>query len=151
MGRGDLRQTDSTVIHHISSCRSRYRQNCPDFTLHKWPLRVQQDTRNPLCRYYWKGMCEHIREFISRCDHCQRKKLLKIQKTRAQLKNVPVPKKIFRQIAIDLMQLSEAQRFTYVLGVQCFSTKWIEYIPIPDKKATTIAKQLYSVHQVWLS
>ena len=26
------------------------------------------------CRYYWKGMCEHIREFISRCDRCQRKK-----------------------------------------------------------------------------
>ena len=90
-------------------------------------------------------MCEHIREFISRCDHCQRKKLLKIQKTRAQLKNVPVPKKIFGQIAIDLMQLSEAQGFMYVLGVQCFFTKWIEYIPIPDKKATTIAKQLYIV------
>ena len=54
-------------------------------------------------RYYWKGMCEHIREFISRCDCCQRKKLLKIQKTRAQLKNVPVPKKIFGQIAIDLI------------------------------------------------
>ena len=96
-------------------------------------------------RYYWKGMCEHIREFISRCDHCQKKKLLKIQKTRAQLKNVPVPKKIFGQIAIDLMQLSEAQGFMYVLGVQCFFTKWIEYIPIPDKKATTIAKQLYIV------
>ena len=61
------------------------------------------------------------------------------------IENVPVPKKIFGQIAIDLMQLSEAQGFMYVLGVQCFFTKWIEYIPIPDKKATTIAKQLYIV------
>ena len=33
----------------------------------------------------------------------------------------------------------------YVLGVQCFFRKWIEYIPIPDKKATTIAKQLHIV------
>ena len=66
-------------------------------------------------------MCEHIREFISRCDRCQRIKLLKIQKTRAQLKNVPVPKKIFRQIAIDQMQMSKAQGFMYVLGVNASS------------------------------
>ena len=30
------------------------------------------------------------------------------------------------------------------LVFNCFFTKWIEYIPIPDK-ATTIAKQLYIV------
>ena len=33
----------------------------------------------------------------------------------------------------------------YVLGVQCFFTKWMEMVPIPDKKATTIAKQLYII------
>ena len=103
-------------------------------------------TRELLTRhYYWKGMCEEIRDFISRCDCCQRKKLLKIQKARAQLCNVPVPKKIFGQIAIDLLQMSESQRFMYVLGVQCFFTKWMEMVPIPDKKATTIAKQLYII------
>ena len=96
-------------------------------------------------RYYWKGMCEEIRDFISRCDRCQRKKLLKIQKARAQLRNVPVPKKIFGQIAIDLLQMSESQGFMYVLGVQCFFTKWMEMVPIPNKKATTIAKQLYII------
>ena len=90
-------------------------------------------------------MCKEIRDFISRCDHCQWKKLLKIQKTRAQLCNIPIPKKVFGQIAIDLLQMSETQGFTYVLGVQCFFTKWMEMVPLPDKKATTIAKQLYII------
>ena len=33
----------------------------------------------------------------------------------------------------------------YVLDIQCFFTKWMEMVPIPDKKATTIAKQLYII------
>ena len=94
-------------------------------------------------------MCEEIRDFISRCNRCQRKKLLKIQKTHTQLRNVPVPKKIFGQIAIDLLQMSESEGFTYVLGVQCFFTKWMEMVPIPDKKGTTIAKQLYIIFTLY--
>ena len=35
--------------------------------------------------------------------------------------------------------------FMYVLGVQCFFTKWMEMVPVPDKKATTIVKQLYII------
>ena len=52
---------------------------------------------------------------------------------------------MFGQIAIDLLQMSETQGFTYVLGFQCFFTKSMEMVPLPDKKATTIAKQLYII------
>ena len=59
------------------------------------------------------------------------------------MKSIPIPQKIFSQIGIDLVTMVESQGYKYILTVCDFFTKWPELIPIRDKKATTIAKELY--------
>ena len=94
-------------------------------------------------RYYWKGMTEDIKEFVRTCDRCQRKKNIQLQKTQVTMKSIPIPQKIFSQIGIDLVTMVESQGYKYILTICDFFTKWPELIPIRDKKATTIAKELY--------
>ena len=84
-----------------------------------------------------------VEHYIQRCDRCQRRKSISIQKARAKLKSVPVPKKVWYQISIDLMQMSECRGYKYILGVQDYFSKWTEMVLIPNKKASTIAKELY--------
>ena len=96
-------------------------------------------------RYYWKRMTDNIHEYIRTCDKCQRKKAIKLQKTQVSMKSIPIPQKIFGQVGIDLIQMVESQGYKYILTFCDFFTKWPELIPLPDKKATTIAKELYGI------
>ena len=101
-------------------------------------------TRQKLTRrYYWKGMAEDIKEYIRTCDKCQRKKTIQLQKTQVTMRSIPIPQKIFSQIGIDLVTMPPSQGYKYILTVCDFFTKWPELIPIQDKKATTIARELY--------
>ena len=97
-------------------------------------------------RYYWKGMTEDIKEFVRTCDRCQRKKNHSTPENSSEnekMKSIPISQKIFSQIGIDLVTMVESQGYKYILTVCDFFTKWPELIPIRDKKATTIAKELY--------
>ena len=101
-------------------------------------------TREIITReYYWRGVTKDVEYYIQRCDRCQHRKSISIQKARAKLKSVPVPKKVWYQISIDLMQMSECRGYKYILGVQDYFSKWTEMVPIPNKKASTIVKELY--------
>ena len=62
------------------------------------------------------------------------------------MKSIPIPQKIFSQIGIDLVTRVESQGYKYILTICDFFTKWPELIPIRDKKATTIAKELYVLY-----
>ena len=73
--------------------------------------------------YYWRGVTKDVEYYVQRCDRCQRQKSISIQKTRAKLKSVPVPKKVWYQISIDLMQMTECRGYKYILGVQDYFNK----------------------------
>ena len=101
-------------------------------------------TREIITReYYWRGVMKDVEYYVQRCDRCLCRKTISIQKTRSKLKSVPIPKKVWYQISIDLMQMSECRGYKYILGVQDYFSKWTEMVPIPNKKASTIAKELY--------
>ena len=70
------------------------------------------------------------------------KKNIQLQKTQVTMKSIQIPQKIFSQIGIYLVTMVESQG-KYILTICDFFTKWPELIPIRDKKATTIAKELY--------
>ena len=57
--------------------------------------------------------------------------------------SIPIQQKIFGQIGIDLITMVESQEYKYILTICDFFTKWPELVPIKDKKATMIAKELY--------
>ena len=88
-------------------------------------------------------MTKDVKFYIQRCDRCQWRKSISIQKAHAKLKSIPVPKKVWYQISIDLMQMSECRGYKYILGVQDYFSKWTKMIPILNKRASTIAKELY--------
>ena len=103
-------------------------------------------TRQKLTRCcYWKGMTDDIKEYVRTCDHCQRKKTIQLQKTHISMCSKPILQKVFSQIGIDLVTMVESQEYKYILTVCDFFTKWPEVVPIKDKKATMIAKELYLI------
>ena len=93
--------------------------------------------------YYWRDVTKDVEYYIQHCDRCQQRKSISIQKAHAKLKSVPVLKKVWHQISIDLMQMSECRGYRYILGIQDYFSKWTEMVPIPNKRASTIAKELY--------
>ena len=93
--------------------------------------------------YYWRGVTKDMEYYVQRCNRCQCWKTISIQKTCSKLKSVPIPKKVWYQISIDLMQMSECRGYKYILGIQDYFSKWTEMVPIPNKKVSTIAKELY--------
>ena len=95
--------------------------------------------------YYWRGVMKDVEYYVQRCDRCQRRKSISIQKTHAKLKSVPVRKKVWYQISIDLMQMTECRGYKYILSVQDYFSKWAEMVPIANKKASTTAKELYLI------
>ena len=103
-------------------------------------------TRQKLVRhYYWKGMTDDIKKYVHTCDCCQCKKTIQLQKTQISMHSIPIPQKIFGQIGIDLVTMVESQEYKYILTICDFFTKWPELVPIKDKKAMTIAKELYLI------
>ena len=90
-------------------------------------------------------MTDDIHEYVRTCDKYQHKKTIKLHKTQVSMKSIPIPQKIFGQVGIDLIQMLESHAYKYILTFCDFFTKWPELIPLPDKKATTIAKELYSI------
>ena len=59
--------------------------------------------------------------------------------------SIPILQKIFGQIGIDLVTMVESQEYKYIFTVCDFFTKWPELVPIKDKKAKMIAKELYLI------
>jgi len=48
-------------------------------------------------RFFWKNMCDDIKEYIRQCDRCQRMNC-KLQKSNAELHPVPIHPVVWNQI-----------------------------------------------------
>ena len=82
-------------------------QECHDSAVggHKGETKTLDRVRE---RFYWKGMWEEIREYISSCDSCQRKKLVR-QKVRYRLQNREIVSTVPGKIA--LLNIQELYRY----------------------------------------
>ena len=92
--------------------------------------------------FYWPGIKSSVALFIARCEMCQRRKAGKIVAKAPMVEyRVGAP---FERIAMDLMgPLPKAKGptpYRYIMVVGCYFSKWVEAIPIVDKKAETIAR-----------
>ena len=93
-------------------------------------------------RFFWHGMIEGIKEYIKICCQQQGKIFKKIS---PELKSIPVPNEVMKQIGMDLCTLPEVDGFKHLIVWLDYFSKWSEAKAVKDKSAPTVAKFLYEI------
>ena len=83
-----------------------------------------------------------LRTKICKSCHQQGKIFRKIS---PELKSIPVPNEVMKQIGIDLCTLPEVDGFKHVIVCIDYFSKWSEARAVKDKSAPTVAKFLYEI------
>ena len=65
-------------------------------------------------QFFWHGMIENIKEYIKICKSCQQQGKI-FKKISAELKSIPVPNEVMKQIGIDLCTLSGVDGFKHLI------------------------------------
>ena len=60
-------------------------------------------------RCFWEGMSEDVVDYISKCDRCQKSRINKLQKGSEDLHPIPVPRKVWSQVGIDIMTMKKVE------------------------------------------
>ena len=88
-------------------------------------------------------MSEDIVDYISKCDRCQKSRINKLQKGSEDLHPVPVPRKVWSQVGIDIMMMKKVGEYKYlIMGMDYFS-KNLEMHPLKSKSAREVAQFIY--------
>ena len=92
-------------------------------------------------QYYWEGMNNDIRKYITNCVLCQHDKA-KVQQYCLQMTDIP--DRPFDKIAIDLITdcKTPTSGNKHILTIIDHLTGWLEAFPILDKSADTIVATL---------
>ena len=100
-------------------------------------------------RYFWKGLSRQVYDYVSKCDKCNQQNLVA---QNAPLQETPIAQYPFQRISIDTCgpyPITENDNRFCVTVTDQFSG-WVEVFPVPDKRATTIARilidQVFSRH-----
>ena len=95
-------------------------------------------------RFFWHGMIEDIKEYIKICKSCQQQGMI-FKKITPELKSIPVPNEVMKQIGIDLYTLPEVDGFKHLIVCIDYFSKWSEAKAVKDKSAPTAAKFLCEI------
>ena len=52
-------------------------------------------------------MSEDVVDYISKCDRCQKSRINKLQKGSEDLHPIPIPRKVWSQVGIDIMMMKK--------------------------------------------
>ena len=94
--------------------------------------------------FYWKGMRKQIKEFIRRCDVCQRHKMEKLIPT-SLLQPLPIPAQIWEDISMDFVDglPSSSGKSTILIVVDRLS-KYSHFIPLSHPyTAVSVARMFF--------
>ena len=114
---------------------------------HNLPLHAHQGRERMLkmiaSRYYWPGMQHDVKRWTQSCDSCVRRKTTR--KVHAGLTTETLATEPWEVVGIDLVGecLETTNKNKWILTITDHYTRWPIAIPIPDKKADTVAKVLY--------
>ncbi|XP_074040987.1 tropomodulin isoform X2 [Leptinotarsa decemlineata] len=112
---------------------------------HDSPLAGHQGQQKTLWnirkRFYWIGMRTDIINYCTRCDACNRRKTSAHQK-KAPLQHFTPTREPWELTSMDIVGplVTSMNGNRYLLTFQDYFTKYPEAIPIPDRKAETIAR-----------
>ena len=94
-------------------------------------------------RFYWHNIKDDVKEYIKKCDQCQKHGNLK--KVSTKLHSIPVINDVMQQIGVDVCNLPEVDGFKHLIVCIDYFTKWSEAKPTKDNTAPTIAQFLYDI------
>lgn len=90
--------------------------------------------------YYWPGLDSDIKDFVKRCDKCQRQKYTR--PTKEPMVITTTANSAFEKVFLDLVGPLERdnENFSYILTLQCELSKYVEAYPLISKKTEEVAK-----------
>ena len=92
---------------------------------------------------FWEGMCENIKDYVSKCDRCQKSRINKLQKGSEDLHPIPIPIKVFSQVGIDIMTMKRVGKYRYLITGMDYFSKNIEMHALKTKSAKEVAQVIY--------
>ena len=87
-------------------------------------------------------MIEDIKEYIKICKSCQQQGKI-FKKISPELKSIPVPNEVMKQIGIDLCTLPEVDGLKHLIVCIDYSSKRSEAKDVKAKSAPTVVRFLY--------
>jgi hypothetical protein len=97
--------------------------------------------------YYWPGIIESIRRYVSSCHTCSRAKSSRL-KYQGLLKPLPVPERRWQDISVDfIIELPLSKGCTAIMVVVCRLSKMIHVIACDKITAPRVAELF--LHHVW--
>lgn len=105
---------------------------------------IRRMTNNIKKFYYWTSMEKDIREFVSKCEHCQKQKYC--IKTKQPMEITTTSNNALEKIYLDIVGPlpKDETGHCYVLTLQCELSKFVEAYPLKCKDATSVAKAFVS-------
>ena len=94
-------------------------------------------------RCFWEGMSEDIVDYISKCDRCQKRRINKLQKGSEDLHPIPVPRKVWSQVGIDIMTMKKVGEYKYLITGMDYFSKNLDMCPLKSKSAREVAQFIY--------
>ena len=94
-------------------------------------------------RCFWEGMAEDIVDYISKCDRCQKSRINKLQKGSEDLHPIPVPRKVWSQVGIDIMTMKKVGEYRYLITGMDYFSKNLEMRALKTKSAKDVAQFIY--------
>lgn len=103
---------------------------------------VRRMVNNIKSKYYWPGLENDVRNYVSKCSKCQ------VMKHSPSYKEPMVitttANSAFEKVFLDLVGPldKDNEGNQYILTLQCELTKYVEAYPIPTKESTVVARSL---------
>ena len=94
-------------------------------------------------RCFWEGMSEDVVDYISKCDRCQKSRINKLQKGSKDLHPIPVPRKVWSQVGIDIMTMKKVGEYRYLITGMDYFSKNLEMHALKTKSAREVAQFIY--------
>ena len=90
---------------------------------------------------FWTGMKKYVEIFVKTCEKCQR---YKHHRQAVPWLSTPIPLKPFEDVSIDIVGPVPSSRRgnREILVIQDRLTRWIEFVPLSDMTAQTVARAL---------
>ena len=88
-------------------------------------------------------MSEDVVDYISKCDRCQKSRINKLQKGSEDLHPIPVPRKVWSQVGIDIMMMKKVREYRYLITGMDYFSKNLEMRALKTKSAREVAQFIF--------